>query len=64
ALSRYVAEPRSRAVGGELIDRAPKIDLNVAALWCGIETMGGKIESQITGVYAGIIEGRNRGHEI
>jgi len=64
ALSSYIAKLRSRAVGGELVDLAIKIDLNITVLGRGVETMGGQIKGEIIGIHAGIIEGRNQGHEI
>jgi len=62
--ARNAGQPRSRAIGGELVDVAAHIDLYMIAFGRCIDAVSGQIESQILGIHAGIIEGRDCGLQI
>jgi len=54
---RNAGQPRSRAIGSELVDVAAQINLYITAFGCSIDAVSGQIKSQVLGTHAGIIEG-------
>ncbi|MDQ1261737.1 MAG: hypothetical protein QG575_918 [Euryarchaeota archaeon] len=58
---RNAAESRSRAIRSQLVDIAAQIDFYITAFGSCVDAVSGQIESQVLGIHAGIIEGRNCG---
>ena len=53
---RDTGQPRSQAIGSELVDVAAQIDHNMIAFGRCIDAVSGQIESQVLGIHARIIE--------